>query len=113
MEEWHLVRNKRRIWRNICRYISRSYWNIEEFELLKGTPWEPEPGRPGIEIGTRVRIPVETNTELEEPEAAPAREFISRRTRLYKRDVRKYGMTPGCQGCIAVNTDKKTMQENH
>ena len=37
---------------------------------MKGTPWEPEPGRPGIEIGTRVRIPVETNTELEEVQAA-------------------------------------------
>ena len=30
-------------------------WNAAAFDTMKGTPWEPEPGRPGIAVGCRVR----------------------------------------------------------
>jgi hypothetical protein len=29
-------------------------WNWEEFQEMKGLPWEPVPGRPGIEIKARI-----------------------------------------------------------
>ena len=32
-------------------------WNVHQFNELTGTPWEPIPGRPGVEITTRVNIP--------------------------------------------------------
>ena len=34
-------------------------WNLEELENAKGLPWEPIPGREGIEIKSRVHIPTE------------------------------------------------------
>ena len=66
--------------RSIRRKSSNSErWSIEEFNQLKGTPWEPEPGRPGVEIGTRVRIPAEMNEDIEEAVPAEDKEIIARR----------------------------------
>ena len=86
-------------------------WCVEEFNKIKGTPWEPEPGRPGIQIGSRVRIPVESNPEIGEAVAAPDKEIIGRRMKIYAEDVRKYKMTPGCPGCTAINSGKRAI--NH
>ena len=31
------------------------------------------------------------------------KQVVKRRFKITKEDVRKYGMTPGCRGCIALN----------
>ena len=41
-------------------------WDIVAFENMKGTPWEPEPGRPGIAVRCRVRLPDESSTSVAE-----------------------------------------------
>ena len=37
-----------------ARGAKRDSWNWEEFVKMKGVPWEPIPGRPNIEIKTRI-----------------------------------------------------------
>ena len=32
-------------------------WCVEKFEAFRGLPWEPVPGRGGIEVHTRVTLP--------------------------------------------------------
>ena len=34
-------------------------WNKEEFEKMQGLPWEPVPGRKGIEIKSKVEVQTE------------------------------------------------------
>ena len=50
--------------RAIRRRDDRAAWNWEEFLKVKGTPWEPVPGQPGMEIRIRIEdgmrdLPVE------------------------------------------------------
>jgi hypothetical protein len=76
-------------------------WNQEEFGGIQGTPWEPIPGRGGIEVKSRFLMRGE-----EEIIAPPStREVIPRRIYIRREDVSesKYGLTPGCKGCEAAN----------
>ena len=42
-------------------------WCWEKFEAFKGVPWEPVPGRRGIEVHPRVTLPREEE-EVKEPQ---------------------------------------------
>jgi len=85
-------------------------WILEELTQLKGTPWEPIPGRGRIELKSRVHIPTDTDgNELKEPEA---RKEQIRRLKIRREDVIKYGITLGCPGCRAVNREVKGVNHN-
>ena len=69
---------------------------------FQGVPWEPIPGRKGIEVRANLEFPPDDK----EPEAVhepEPREIIRRRAGITKVDTEKYGMTPGCHGCVAQN----------
>ena len=77
-------------------------WNQEEFGAVQGTPWEPIPGRGGIEVKSRFQV----RGDEEEPIPQPStRDVVPRRIYIRREDVSesKYGLTPGCKGCEAAN----------
>ena len=75
-------------------------WNKEEILNVKGAPWQPVPGGPGIELRSSVElpsVPVErTSVEIQE------RPFKERRFKITKKDLREQGLTIGCEGCDAT-----------
>ncbi len=32
-------------------------WNWDQFGSMKGVPWEPEPGRPGVQVRANIVFP--------------------------------------------------------
>ena len=60
-------------------------------------PWEPIPGRRGIEVYTRVTLPQE-ESEIMEPMQG-SNDSQVRRMKITKADIRRYGATGGCKGC--------------
>ena len=67
-------------------------------------PLLPVPGRGGDDVRVDVRIP-EIKDRIPVPEI-PRRsdeEPTKRRVRINRSDVMKYGMTPNCSGCTAIN----------
>ena len=51
-----------------CRAVKRrgtegERWNCEEFQNLEGTPWEPVPGRPGIDVKASMSEKIEDGME--------------------------------------------------
>jgi hypothetical protein len=77
-------------------------WVEESMSVMKGTPWEPVPGREGVEVMSKVELPP---APVEVPPMAdgPKWEQDWRRPKIERRDVRNLGMTPGCPGCVAAN----------
>ena len=57
----------------------------EYFKEVKGTPWEPVPGRERIEIKSRVTMPEEIKAS-KVPEGEE-REIRSRRVKIFKSDI--------------------------
>ncbi len=88
-----------------CRTVKRKgtkeeRWTSGQVEDMKGTPWEPEPGRDEAEVGVRLRVWSERE-RVEGPRIPEGvdRPKIGRRFRILREDVEKYNPTPGCQGC--------------
>ena len=73
---------------------------------FQGVPWEPIPGREGIEVRANIELPMEETepTPVQEPEP---QDVIRRRAGITKTDIEKYGMTPGCHGCVAQNRGRR------
>ena len=84
-------------------------WEKSKFEALTGTPWEPVPGREGIEIRSNIVL----TERLDEPRRTPEpeeQEVVRRRAGIRKEDVMEFGATPGCPGCTAAN---RGLRRNH
>ena len=81
-------------------------WNKEKMKEVQGVPWEPVPGREGIDIKAQVELPRAEGQPDRIIEPAQKR-IIRRRAAITKEDVRRYGMTPGCRGCEAANVGKR------
>ena len=79
-----------------------SRWDGKLLEEMKGVPWEPIPGRGMIQIKSKTVIPGESQGDeiLDEP---LLRDMVPRRLKITKYDLRKYGLTVDCPGCIAAN----------
>ncbi len=75
-------------------------WASGQVENMKGTPWEPEPGREEAEVAVRLRIwnDKEKENGPRMPEGVD-RPRIGRRFRIQKEDVERCDPTPGCQRC--------------
>ena len=69
---------------------------------MEGVPWEPMPGRPGIEMRASVKSDIEDGMEdlpiIPETEAED-RERRARSFKIMKKDVQEHNITPHCEGC--------------
>ena len=71
-------------------------WNWEEFKKVVGLPWEPIPGRPEIEMTSRIEDGMQ-NRPVQEPTIGEDRDAVKREFRIHKGDVREHGPTPHCK----------------
>ena len=79
-------------------------WNKEEILGVRGLPWQPVPGGPGMDIRSSVRLPEERG-EVRQPETEE-REYRQRRFKIFRKDLATHGYTIGCPGCIAAQNDQ-------
>ena len=84
---------------------------MEKFNKVKGTPWEPVPGRQGIELKCRINLP-EDKDPVERVMSGEPREVVPRRVRITREQVRMAGFTVGCPGCRAVNRGLPAVNHN-
>ena len=77
-------------------------WNLDKFNSFQGTPWEPIPGREGIELKTCVHVPKDTDP-VNPVAKGEDKEAIPRRVRITREQIRMQGFIVGCPGCRAVN----------
>jgi hypothetical protein len=75
-------------------------WSSDDLAKVKGSPWEPIPGRDDIELKTSVHI--DTGPTVHEPMEGFDKQVVKRRFKITKDDVRNHGMTPGCHGITTV-----------
>ena len=74
-------------------------WNLEELDKGIGVPWEPIPGRAGIQVKSHFTIIGGGGEEIVKmPET---RAVQIRRIYIGSKDLEKYGNTIGCKGCEA------------
>ena len=98
--------------RDIRRHgIETDKWNLSQFNDFKGVPWEPVPGREGIEIKCRVNLPRD-RSGVEPPMVGEDRPLVHRRVKITREQVRLMGFTVGCPGCRAVNRNLPAVNHN-
>jgi len=86
-------------------------WNVQWFNDTRGTPWEPIPGRTGIEIRSRVLLPEDRHKPIPVIRGEEG-DYIVRRMRINRETIRKLGFTVGCPGCRAVNRNLPAVNHN-
>ena len=84
------------------RGTKEEQWDLGKFNEFRGVPWEPVPGREGIEIKARINMPRDREP-VRPPMVGEEREAVPRRVKITREQVRTMGFTVGCQGCRAVN----------
>ena len=70
------------------RGYDKERWSTDDVKRVGGVPWEPIPGREGIEIKPSVNLP-RGETELRRTEAGVEREVVRRRLKSAKEDVKE------------------------
>jgi len=68
---------------------------------MVGVPWEPIPGREGIEIKTSVELRNE-HPDIAKDVVGEEKEIKRRRLKITRGDIRMHGPTEGCAGCDNV-----------
>ena len=68
---------------------------------MKGTPWQPIPGRDSVDIRCRVNIPQDERPITPAPTPKDEEGGV-KRANIFKDDLLKFGYTVGCQGCKAA-----------
>ena len=97
--------------RSIRRKAGSERWNKDLFNSIKGTPWEPIPGKNTIEAPIAVRIPEEDKIGIPQT-LTQEKDIISRDFKIYRQDVKDHGLTPGCRGCLAPDSNR-SISRNH
>ena len=91
-------------------------WNADQFNNMKGTPWQPIPGVNSTEIKSKVSLEERTRDQIvKEVEEGEEEMHQYRRASIKRKDVDIIGLTPGCRGCIAINRKKpggKSIEHN-
>ena len=81
-----------RAW-TVKRKVEEEKWNGEKIKEMRGTPSQPNPSMPGINIPIMINIdPVDARAEAEEVRE-PRDETRARRTYLKPQDFENYGYT--------------------
>ena len=82
----------------IQRQDDENRWQGDGIKGMKGTPSQPDPGKPGLNIPVRVRSdPIVGEPQGEQMEDTEAK---TRRERITHKTLDKYGYTEGCDGCV-------------
>ena len=86
----------------IKRMAEEERWDSDsEFiRNLQGTPQQPDPRRRGTTVPISFRFEAKT-AEVQVQPAKEMAEPASRRRGITQTDLDKYGLTPGCPGCLA------------
>ena len=104
----------------IKRMTEEDRWNAEEVAAMRGTPQQPNPLKMGLHIPTRLPMDaalgggtdgdaVEGGGDAGIPEdEVLISEPLVRRTPITQKEIDKYGMTPGCEGCEAKSRGEVT-----
>ena len=82
--------------RVVRRLEESKRWDAEAIENIKGTPWDPCSQE---EAQTFIDENPQMPTEIPDP---PEVEIKVRRMKIKKDDVRRFGYTQGCAGCVAI-----------
>ena len=93
------------------RSLGSRTWSVQRFNDTRGTPWEPVPGREGIDIRARVLMP-EGRGKPSQLIRGEDRDQIVRRMRTNHELIRKLGFIVGCPGrsLPAFNHDEECRQ---
>ena len=82
--------------RTIKRLVEERRWDAAGLKELKGVPWD---------LASDKKIEVDIPMPQEE-QGAPVPpippDITTRRMYITKKDIRKFGMTQGCPGCVAI-----------
>ena len=76
-------------------------WSKETLDEIKGTPWQPTPGRESVEIKCRINMP-QDETPVTQPVTRGDEEGGVKRAKIFKDDLVRFGHTVGCQGYKAA-----------
>ena len=113
----HLVGTSRGVYKvsSVLRKAEDRRWSASAFKDLKGSPVEPVPGSGSSKITAfSKKRDTETAKESVVYAPAPAREEPELRVAyIYKKDVVKYGPTPGCAGCRAAMNPTGNFRAKH
>ena len=92
--------------RTVKRLTEDKRWDVASLRLVKGVPWDLV-----SEEKTVADIPVpSTDADVPPPPVPP--EMTTRRMYIKRKDVEKFGMTPGCPGCASIAKRTTTMAHN-
>ena len=93
---------------------SAERWNATMVKALRGTPWQPTPGRGDDSIPVRVRLAEEGRAILPDPDsiAAPPKPEIKRRARISRADVIRVGFAQDAKPSAEVKKNRKTIQKS-
>ena len=84
----------------IKRMAEAERWDSDFIRSLQGTPQQPDPRRKGTTVPISFRFEAKT-AEVQVQPAKEMAEPASRRRGITQTDLDKYGLTPGCPGCLA------------
>ena len=71
--------------------------------MFRGSPWEPIPGRPGIEMIASIRKERKSREVIERNIGKDA-PIVKRAFQIKREDVVNEGITPNCPGCARAIT---------
>ena len=97
--------------RTVKRVPVEDRWHSDNENMVLHTPWSPT-GDDGDEVLPAVQIAMkEPSIEIERP-ATREDQALPRRFYISKKDIEKYGATPGCAGCHAMHMGKNPVAHN-
>ena len=85
-------------------------WNLEELDKGVGVPWEPIPGRTGIQVKSHFTIIGGGGEDV--IKMVESKAIQVRRIYISNKDLEKHGVTIGCRGCEAQNRGIRGVNHN-
>ena len=99
----------------VMRRAQDERWSAEAVQQIKGTPKEPVPGSGSGRMKAYSKI--RDSAEGKAPEPSPRRSWEDepevRVWHIFKKDVIKFGQTPGCPGCRALMSSGSRYRAKH
>ena len=85
----------------IKRMMESERWDPEFVKNLQGTPQQPDPRKKGLTVPISFRFEPKASEAQAEPTKDMAEPMVRRRV-ITQTELEKYGFTPGCPGCLAM-----------
>ena len=86
---------------SVRRRPEEEKWDMVEINAVKGTPARPKPGREDPKIPIRIDLPRRIQTGGDQTPG-----IVPRRVYIKKRDYEEHGYTPGCEGCVRMESGR-------